>query len=148
VTRFDVFQMAERIEMINAAIYGAVAKQFAGDERARALFARLEAEELQHASRVRLLATQYRTDRKLLERFPGTAELEGCLRLAEDALAEAQAGVLGTELSAVKARLADLEARLSRAHAQSIAQDGHPGLRDFFRKLALQDEAHVGLLAP
>jgi hypothetical protein len=148
VTTFDVFRVAESIESIAAAIYAACARQFAGDEQGRALFARLEAEELQHASRIRLLATQYRTDRRLLERVAGAAELQGCLRVAEDALSEVQGGAWGADLAAVKLRLADLETRLSRAHAQTIALDGHPALRDFFRQLALQDEAHARLLEP
>lgn len=148
VTSFDAFRVAERIEAIAAAIYAAAAKQFAGDEKARALFARLEAEELQHASRVRLLATQYRSDRRLLERISGGAALTRCLRLAEEAHAQATSGAWGVELAAVKRRLSELEAELSTAHAQALAQDGHPALRDFFRQLALQDEAHARLLEP
>lgn len=148
MTSFDAFKVAERIEAVAAAIYAAVARQFASDERARALFVRLEAEELQHASRIRLLASQYRSDRRLLERFTGGAELAACLRLAEGALAEVLGGAWGSDLAAVKARLADLEAKISSAHAQALAQDGHPALRDFFRQLALQDEAHVQLLEP
>lgn len=148
MTSFDAFKVAERIEAVAAAIYATVARQFASDEQARALFARLEAEELQHASRIRLLASQYRSDRRLLERFTGGAELAGCLRLVEGALAEVLGGAWGSDLPAVKRRLADLEAQLSTAHAQALAQDGHPALRDFFRQLALQDEGHVQLLEP
>lgn len=148
MTTLDVFRAAERIETIAANIYALCAQQFASDAQARALFARLEAEEQQHASRIRLLAARYRTDRKLLERFAGGGELEECLRIAEAALAEASRGAWGSDLRAVKGRLAELETQLSRAHAQVIAQDGHPALRDFFQQLALQDEAHVQLLRP
>lgn len=146
MTTFDVFGRAERIETIAAAIYAAVAKQFADDEQARALFVRLEAEEVQHASRVRLLAGRYRVDRKLLERVAGVAELDACLAQAEAALAEVTAGAWGRDLAAIKARLALLETQLASAHAHVMAEDGHPGLREFFRQLALQDDAHVALL--
>lgn len=148
VTTFDVFRSAERIELVAAAIYAAIAKQLAADEKLRALFVRLEAEELQHASRVRLLASRYRSDRRLLARVGDGAPLEACLRLAEEALADVSAGAWGQDVAALKLRLAALETELSRAHAQAIAEDGDPALRDFFRQLALQDEAHVALLRP
>jgi hypothetical protein len=148
VTTFDVFRCAERIETVAAELYAVFAKQFAKDEELRGLFKRLEQEELQHASRIRLLSSRYRGDTKLLDRLQGAQELEACLRDAEDALAEVAGGAWGVDLPAIKVRLAALETRLARAHAQAIAQDGHPALRDFFRQLALQDEAHVALLKP
>jgi hypothetical protein len=148
VTTFDVFKCAERIEAVAAAIYASFARQFAGDEQIRGLFVRLEAEEIQHAARVRLLASRYRSDTKLLDRVSGAAELEACLHAAETALAEVSQGAWGQDLAAIKLRLALLETQLSKAHAQAIAADGHPALRDFFRQLALQDEAHVALLKP
>jgi hypothetical protein len=148
VTTVDVFKHAERIEAIAATIYAFFARQFAGDEKARALFKRLEAEEIQHATRVRLLAARYVADRRLIERFGHSAELEACLHIAEAALVEVNAGAWGADVTAVKLRLAELEIRLARAHAQAIAEGGHPALRDFFRQLALQDEAHAQLLKP
>lgn len=146
MTTFDVFKTAERIETIAASIYAAVAKRFAADEKARALFGRLEQEEVQHAARVRLLASRYRGDKKILAKIPGVAELESCLALAEAALAEVLAGTWGGDLAATKLRLVQLEGVLSKAHAQTIAKDGDPSLRDFFRQLALQDDAHAALL--
>jgi hypothetical protein len=146
VTTFEVFKKAERIENIAAAIYAFLAKQFADDPDVRALFARLEAEEVQHASRVRLLASRYRGDSKLLPNVPGNPELDACLADAEAALVEVQAGRWGRDLASIKARLVALEERMANAHAQVIARDGHPALRDFFRQLALQDDAHAALL--
>lgn len=146
MTTFDVFKKAERIETIAAAIYAAVAKVFAADDGARSLFTRLEQEEIQHASRVRLLASRYRGDKRILVKVPGVAELESCLVRAEAALAEVLAGSWDGDLAAVKVRLVELEAMLARAHAQTIAKDGDPSLRDFFRQLALQDDAHAALL--
>jgi rubrerythrin len=146
VTTFEVFKTAERIENVAAAIYAFFAKQFADDPDLRALFVRLETEEQQHASRVRLLASRYRSDSKLLANVPGGPELDACLAQAEAALAEVQAGAWGRELAGIKERLARLEAQMAGAHAQAIAKDGHPALRDFFRQLALQDEAHLALL--
>jgi rubrerythrin len=148
VTTLDVFRCAERIEAIAAAIYAALAQQFADDAPVRALFARLEQEELQHAARVRLLASRYRADRKLLERFTGVTELQEGLRLSEEALSEVLAGAWGRDVVEVKARLVELESRLGKAHAQAVAREGHPALREFFEQLALQDEAHLELLRP
>jgi len=148
VTTFEVFKKAERIETIAAAIYAFLAKQFADDADVRALFARLETEEAQHAARVRLLASRYRGDSKLLASVPGGPELETCLAHAEAALVEVQSGGWGRDLASIKVRLAALELELADAHAQAIAKDGHPALRDFFRQLALQDDAHASLLGP
>jgi len=145
---FDLFKSAERIEALAGAIYGALANQFCDDEPTRAMFAKLEAEELQHASRVRLLAGAYRADSKLIGRVAGAAELEGCCAAAEAALAEVLAGAWAQDLAGIKRRLAVLELDMAKAHAHFLSQDGHPGLRDFFRQLADQDDAHLALLEP
>lgn len=142
----DVFRCAERIEVVAAEIYAALAARFAADPEARALFARLEQEELQHAARVRLLASRYRSDRTLIAGFDGAAALDGCLREAEQALRDARDGAWGGDLRAVKRRVAELEERLGTAHAHVVARDGHPGLRAFFEQLALQDDGHLDLL--
>ena len=146
MTTFDVFMKAERIETIAAAIFAAVAKRFAADDAVRALFVRLEQEELQHAARIRLLARRYRADKKILAKVPGVAELESCLASAEAALAEVLGGAWDGDLAATKLRLIQLESAIAKAHAQVIAKDGDPSLRDFFRQLALQDDAHAALL--
>jgi rubrerythrin len=146
VTTWDVFRRAERIEALAAAIYGSLAKQFAGDPDARALFARLEQEELQHAARVRLLASRYRGDKKILENVAGAAEIEACVAVVEKALAEVAAGEWGTDLVEIRRRLVALEGELHEAHAQCMSTGGHPALRDFFRQLALQDDGHAALL--
>jgi hypothetical protein len=148
VTTWDVFRRAERIELAAAEIYGQLAKQFAADAAARTLFARLQQEELQHASRVCLLAARYRGDTKILEKISGAAELEACQGVVEAALADVAAGRWGDDLAGIKRRLVVLEGELRHAHAQAMSEDGHPALRDFFRQLALQDDAHASLLGP
>ena len=60
----------------------------------------------------------------------------------------AQAGTFARTLEAALAKAAALEKSLSRAHAEVIAREGNPALREFFRKLAEQDEAHQELLGP
>jgi len=145
-TNFDLFGRAERIEIVAAAIYGALAKRFREDADAEELFTRLEAEELQHANRIRLLASAYRTDPKLLAKVSGGDELDTCLTEAEDALHEVQTGGWGPGLDDVKQRLGLLEVRLAKAHANMLALNGNGVLRDFFERLALMDDAHARLL--
>jgi rubrerythrin len=140
-----LFEAAERIETLSGRIYGALAKVFRGDPDAQALFVRLEAEEEQHASRVRLLAAHYRRDAKLAV-DGDVAELEACSAAAARALAEVEAGRWGTDLDEVKRRLAALEEELARAHAHLLARTANPALREFFAALAEQDEAHARLL--
>lgn len=146
MSTFELFKRAELIETIAAEIYALCARRFASDEKARALFVRLEAEEVQHAARIRLLAGRYRSDSRLVARVSGASELDACLAAAEQVRAELGAESFGADLRVLKARLAELEARLSHAHAQALAQEADPAVLDFFRQLALQDEAHVQLL--
>jgi hypothetical protein len=143
---FDVFRKAERVETVSAEIYAALARRFSDDPDAYALFVQLEAEELQHASRVRLLAATYRNDSKLVGAVHGGEELAACLSEAEAALAEVQAGRWGSTLGEVLKRLARLEDRLVLAHANLLALNAGGGLREFFEQLARMDDAHVQLL--
>jgi rubrerythrin len=143
---FEVFRWAERIEAIAAEIYGLLARRFGEDPDAYALFAQLQAEEEQHAARIRLLAASYRNDSKLLPAVNGAAELAACLGEAERAMAEVRAGGWGPRLADVLVRVSRLEDRLARAHADLLALNGDPGLREFFEQLARMDDAHVELL--
>jgi hypothetical protein len=143
---FDVFRRAERIEAICAAIYGLLACRFRDDAEAWALFSRLEEEELQHASRVRLLASTYQNDSKLRTPVNGAAELQRCLAAAEQALVEVQAGGWGPGLADVLGRAARLEEQLISAHAHLLALNGDHALRGFFEQLAVLDKGHVTLL--
>jgi rubrerythrin len=145
---YQVFEEAERVELLSAAIYGALAERFTGDRDARALFPRLQEEEIQHASRVRLLAARYRHDSKLLERVASESRnLRPLIDECEAILAAVKDGSWGRDLDEVTRNLAALEERFCRAHADLIAREGHPELRVFFIQLARQDEAHGRVLA-
>jgi rubrerythrin len=144
---YELLRLAERIELLSAELYGLLAERFRGDGEASALFLRLETEEAQHASRVRLLAARYRHDTSLLARAVGDAAyLEALVREASELVAEVRAGGWGTDLAEVKRRVVEVELRFCHAHAQFLSEDGHPMLREFFARLAEQDEAHTRLL--
>jgi rubrerythrin len=144
---FQLFEKAEQLELVCASIYRALAEQFRADPGARDLFQRLEAEERQHAVRVRLLAARYQHDSKLLEAAAVAAHhLEELLAEAQAVLSQVAAGAWGASLEVVKGELADLEDRFSAAHAHVIALSANPTLRTFFEQLARQDRAHVELL--
>ncbi|HYG69208.1 MAG TPA: ferritin family protein [Anaeromyxobacteraceae bacterium] len=146
-TTYDLLRRAERIETTAAEIYGALAAQFAASPAARSLFESLAAEELQHASRIRLLTARYKHDARLVARRSADAPaLEACLAEAEGALAEIRTGRWRLDLAATKRRLGALEDRLGVAHAEVLARDGNPDLREFFEQLARQDAAHARLL--
>jgi rubrerythrin len=146
-TTWQLLDRAERVEVLSARMYGALARRFGGDPEVRGLFVRLEAEEQQHASRVRLLAAHHRNDPKLPV-VAGAAELDACIADATRALEDIEAGRWPQDLAEVKRRLRALEDRLARAHAHLLAKDTPPALRSFFTALAAQDEAHARLLAP
>ncbi len=141
-TTYKLFETAERIEATAAEIYHVLADQLSGDPEAQDLFQRLEAEELQHASRVRLLAARYRHDPRLLGPSPDSAGLDRLLSEAQQALAAVRAGAVARTPAEARAWAAELEETFARAHAELIASAGHPGLREFFTQLAEQDRGH------
>lgn len=146
-TTYYLLAQAERIELTCAAVYAALAVQFSRDPSARTLFERLAAEELQHASRIRLFSGRYRHDAKLLAQKPAQhSELDGLLEEAQRILADVRAGRFEPDLARAKRTLCALEDRFARAHAEVLARDGHPDLRLFFEQLARQDAAHAQLL--
>lgn len=146
-TTYQVFDAAERVELLSAAIYKALAQRFAGDPDARALFTRLQEEEVQHATRIRLLAARYRHDSHLLEKVTATTrELELLAAECHAVLDAIVAGTWARDVPEAKRSLAALEDRFRRAHADLIASEAHPEVRRFFEQLARQDEAHERLL--
>jgi rubrerythrin len=146
-TSYEIFEKAERAEQLAAALYQLLAQRFSGDPEARDLFLRLEQEELQHASRVRLMGARYRHDPRVLGRLAvDHSELDSILAESEQAVRDAQDGSFARTLDQARARLRALEEHCARAHAEMIAREGNPALRQFFRKLAEQDRAHGELL--
>lgn len=144
---YELLRLAERIEQLSAELYGVLAARFQGDAEASALFLRLEGEEAQHASRIRLLGARYRHDPKLLARVSADgARLAAHVADAEAVLAHVRAGGWGDDLAAVKRNLVELEVTLCHAHAQFLTEDAHPEVRSLFARLAEQDEAHARLL--
>ncbi len=144
---YQLFRRAERVERLSSELYRALAAAFRDDPEAHALFSRLEVEEDQHANRVRLLAAHYRNDPKLpVEADPG--ELEACAAECEQAIAEVEAGGWRGDLAETRRRLAALEERFARAHADLLARNASPALREFLAQLAALDSAHARLLAP
>ena len=144
---FQLFEKAEQLEAICAGIYRALARQFRDDPGARDLFQRLEAEETQHAARVRLLSARYQHDSRLLEAAAVAAHhLDELLAEARQVLSRIDSGAWGASLAVVKGELAELEERFSAAHAHVIASAANPALRAFFEQLARQDKAHGELL--
>ncbi len=144
---FQLFEKAEQLEVLCAGIYRALARQFRSDPEARDLFQRLEAEETQHAVRVRLLAARYQHDSRLLEAAAVAAHhLDELLAEARQVLSRIDSGAWGASLEVVKGELAELEERFSAAHAHVIASAANPALRSFFEQLARQDKAHGELL--
>jgi hypothetical protein len=143
---YQLFQRAERVEWLSARIYGALKVRFQEDAEAHALFVRLEAEEEQHAKRVRLLAAHYSHDRSLTV-DADAGDLDMCAAECEEAIAEIEEGAWGTDLPEVKRRLLSLETRLVRAHADLLARNAAPALRDFLAQLASLDTEHLQLLS-
>jgi hypothetical protein len=145
-TTYQVFEKAERIEVLSAEVYQLLAARYAADKAAKDLFVRLEEEELQHASRVRLLAARYRHESGLLGAAAGSAELDALLQEVEELVRSIRNGSFARDLDEAREKLAAFEDRASRAHAEIIARTGHPSLQKFFQALANQDRAHQDLL--
>jgi hypothetical protein len=146
LTNFDILDKAEKLELLSAELYAAFAGRFGDDPAAVKLFTRLRDEELQHATRVRMLAAQARRDSKLLGRITlDTAAMEEVAGEMAAMVANVQGGRWEADVAQTKRVLLELEERCSRAHAQGLA--GLNGsLRTFFEQLAAQDKAHEELL--
>jgi rubrerythrin len=143
----QLLEKAERLELLAAEVYRALAGRFAGE--GRALFLRLADEELQHASRIRLLAARLRHDRRLAAAVAAdTAALDTLLAEARRVVDEVVRGGWDGDLEGALRRAGELELRFVAAHAQSLARGAHPELRAFFEQLAAQDAAHARLLGP
>jgi len=147
MTTHECFQAAERIERAAAEIYTHLASVFSSDSAVRDQFRRLADEEVQHATRIQLLAASQRGAHSL---FAGVRDLEVDIlavgRDAEKLLTEVKAGAWGTDLTGVKARLASMEHRLSEVHAQKMAKGADPSVAKFFEALANQDREHKALI--
>ena len=148
VITYEVLAKVERVEVLVGEIYDVIQGRLTAHAEAHALFARLSDEERQHARRVSLLAAQYRHDRRA---FPGglggVEELEQVTALCMSVLDELHADEGPTTFGASVSLALELEHRLTRMHADHLAVGAGPELADFFRRLALQDQAHVQLLS-
>ncbi len=145
-TTYKLFETAEQIEGVCAETYRLLAEQLSGDPATRELFERLAREELQHASRVRLLAARYRHDPRLLGAPVDLAGLDHMLAEALEVLSAVRNGSYARTPEEARARAAEWEERFANAHAELITRQGHPALREFFTQLAAQDRGHHELL--
>jgi rubrerythrin len=139
--------LAIRVEQLAARIYRILAERFADDAKASAMFGRLAEEERQHELRIEMLA-------ETLVRRP---ELDRALVLdldkTERALAEGEALAAVLEsprprppLARARRLAAQLEGRFARVHADQLAAQSDPELREFFRVFVAQDREHAALL--
>lgn len=143
---FDILGKAEKLELLAAELYAALANHFGDDEAAAKLFTRLRDEEQQHAARVRMVAAQAGRDTKLLGKITADGgAMDDVAREMGVMLANVRRGDWRADVKQTKRLLLDLEERCSRAHAQGIL-GLNDSLRRFFEQLALQDKAHEELL--
>jgi rubrerythrin len=144
---YEIFQRAERIERTAAELYRLMAENFPWPAEDLALFKRLEQEEIQHAARVRLLASQYRSEPRLFRVDQVKLELmEQMEGWAEELRHELANGRWHGDLEGLKRRVADLEDRCGASHADMLADAADPRIVRFFRDLAAQDRAHKEIL--
>jgi rubrerythrin len=147
---YALFAASERLELLAAELYRILAERFAATEAVRELFWKLHQEEIQHASRVRLLAAQYRHDSGLFGSaalFDGAPDPRLMLAEVEATVREVAAGAWGNDLQEVRARLIAMEKRCVSLHAQFMVAGAPPEISSFFEELARQDEQHEQLLA-
>jgi hypothetical protein len=144
---YEIFARAEHVELTSAALYRRVADALPWPAQDRDLLLRLEAEEIQHAARVRLLSAHYRNDARLFRLAPT------CLAKLAEAEAEAatladdiDAGRWSDDLQGLKAHMADLESRWGASHADVLAECSDGNVSRFFRELARQDHEHRAIL--
>jgi rubrerythrin len=149
-TDYALFAASERLELLAAEMYRLLAERFADKEAVRAVFWRLHQEEIQHATRVRLLAAQYRHDSGLFASaalFQGVPDPQQLVGEVEDAVRGLESGAWGGDLRQVRARVLEMERRCVSLHSQFLVAGAPPEIASFFEELARQDEEHERLLA-
>lgn len=146
MTAYEYFNKAERCERIAAELYEHLAGSFPSDPSTAALFRQLAQEELQHAARIRMLASRHVHDPGRFRDAADLPNVDAALAFAEQELADTHAGAWGTDLRAVLVRAGRMEERLEKFHAEVVTRFAQPELAGFFAKLALQDREHVNLL--
>jgi rubrerythrin len=147
---YVLFAAAERLELLAAEMYRLLAERFASREPVRAVFLKLHQEEIQHATRVRLLAAQHRTDPWLFSSavlFHGAPDPMLMVREVEEMVRDLEAGVWGKDLQDARARVVEMERRCVSLHAQFLVAGAPKEISSFFAELARQDEEHERLLA-
>jgi len=144
---YEIFQRAERIERAAADMYRLMAESFPWSAEDVALFKRLEQEEIQHAARIRLLASQYRNEPRLFH-VDGVklGLMEQVEAWAEELRHELTNGRWKDDLPGLKRRVAELEDRCGASHADMLADRADPRIARFFHDLAAQDRAHREIL--
>jgi len=144
---YEIFDKAERLEMLSAEIYRLLAERFRGEPAASDVFTRLMEEELQHATRIRLLKARYRHDARLFENADLTsANLDAVVREGQETVAAIARGEWSASLEVVKQELAEIEDRFGAAHAHVLCEGAVAPVRAFFEQLARQDQEHRRLL--
>jgi rubrerythrin len=144
---YEIFARAERIERTAAEVYRVLGESFDWTPSDRALFKRLEQEEIQHAARIRLLSARYRTDAHLFDAQELSLKpLDDLERAGQALLDEIGQGRWIDDLEGLKARLAELERASSASHADVLAACAEPAVTAFFEELAAQDRGHGQLL--
>ncbi len=144
---YQILGQAEQLEMLSAEIYRFLAERFRDQPAAGDGFRRLMEEELQHATRIRLLRARYSHDATLFENAELTsADLDAIIREGREAVAAIVRGEWSRDLEAVKRELARIEERFGAAHAHVLCQGADPTIRAFFEQLAQQDREHRKLL--
>jgi rubrerythrin len=146
-TTYDLFRVAEEVELGAARLYRLLAEQFRGNAEAHSLFSRLELEEVQHAERVRLQRSLCTVDPGMFA--AGDLHARGLHEHMEQAerLIEAMTRKGATFTFADARRLmAGLEKKFAEAHHGVMPAITDAKLREFFESLATQDLAHAELL--
>jgi rubrerythrin len=140
--------LAEEIERLAQRLYLSLAARFAAEPDAAALFAGLAAEEEQHALRVSLMRESYGQNParygplKLDTTAMTRAKAEGAALLVMLETPETHLG-----LDQAMRLAAALEEKFANAHADQLAAQSDPTLREFFEVFVAQDRAHAALLA-
>jgi rubrerythrin len=143
----DLLRKAESIERISAEIYRVLAQRFARDNDAAQTFSQLETEELEHANRVHLFASQLLHDPRLVTKDePADGETNALLAEAEAALRRVQSPE-PLDLGEALDLCVHLEAHLDEGHAHVVAASAHPQVSRFFAMLSKEDRLHRELLA-
>ncbi len=143
----EILDLAVRLEVVASRIYHSLSGHFQAQPAVSEGFAKLSAEERQHAARIQMLKSEYARDPEHFGQLTNAGwALENLLVSSEQLLAQLEGPPMELDLNSVIDVMVGFEEATADLHAERLAQAAPPNTAGFFQLLAKQDRKHAAFL--